>query len=33
VDLIGQYKPSDFRFKKNEEWKPGIKPGQTHLNL
>jgi type 1 glutamine amidotransferase len=26
VDLVGQYKPTPFRFKKNEEWKPGMKP-------
>lgn len=28
VDLVGKYEPSPFRFKKSEEWKPGIKPSQ-----
>jgi type 1 glutamine amidotransferase len=28
VDLVGAYNPTPFRFKKNEEWKPGIKPSQ-----
>jgi type 1 glutamine amidotransferase len=26
VDLVGEYKPSKFKAKKNEEWKPGVKP-------
>jgi type 1 glutamine amidotransferase len=26
VDLVGEFKPTPFRFKKNEEWKPGVKP-------
>ncbi|MEO2089423.1 MAG: ThuA domain-containing protein [Gemmataceae bacterium] len=26
VDLVGQFKPTMFRFKKNEEWKPGKLP-------
>ncbi len=26
VDLVGDFKPTPFRFKKNEEWKPGMKP-------
>jgi type 1 glutamine amidotransferase len=28
VDLVGAYNPTPFRFKKSEEWKPGIKPSQ-----
>lgn len=28
VDLVGEYKPTFFKFKKNEEWKPGVKPSQ-----
>ncbi len=26
VDLVGAYKPTPFRFKKSEEWKPGVTP-------
>ncbi len=26
VDLVGEYKPTAFRFRKDEEWKPGVKP-------
>lgn len=26
VDLVGEFKPTPFRFRKNEEWKPGVKP-------
>ena len=26
VDLVGDYKPTRFRFKKNEDWRPGVKP-------
>ena len=26
VDLVGDFKPTPFRFKKAEEWKPGVKP-------
>jgi hypothetical protein len=26
VDLVGDFKPTPFRFQKNEEWKPGVKP-------
>jgi type 1 glutamine amidotransferase len=26
VGLVGEFKPTPFRFKKNEEWKPGVKP-------
>ena len=26
VDLVGEYKPTPFRAKKNEDWKPGKKP-------
>jgi len=26
ADLVGEYKPSKFKAKKNEEWKPGVKP-------
>ena len=28
VELVGDYQPTFFRFKKNEEWKPGVKPSQ-----
>jgi hypothetical protein len=28
VDLVGEFKPTPFRFKKSEEWKPGITPAQ-----
>ena len=28
VDLVGEFNPTMFRFKKNEDWKPGIKPSQ-----
>ncbi len=28
VDLVGDFKPSPFRFKKSEEWKPGRKPSE-----
>ena len=26
VEIVGEYKPTRFRAKKSEEWKPGIKP-------
>ena len=26
VDLVGEYKPTPFRFKQPAEWKPGVKP-------
>ena len=26
VEIVGDFKPTPFRFKKNEEWKPGVKP-------
>ena len=26
VDLVGDYKPTKFKSKKNEDWKPGVKP-------
>lgn len=26
VDLVGEYKPTKFKAKKSEEWKPGVKP-------
>lgn len=26
VDLVGDYRPTPFRFKKSEDWKPGIRP-------
>ena len=28
VDIVGEYKPTAFRFKKNAEWKPGNTPEQ-----
>ena len=28
VELVGTFKPTAFRFKKNEEWKPGVKPAE-----
>ena len=28
VDLVGDYRPTPFRFRKSEEWKPGLKPSQ-----
>jgi hypothetical protein len=28
VDLVGEFKPTPFRFKKSEEWKPGVRPSQ-----
>jgi hypothetical protein len=28
VDLVGEFTPTMFRFKKNEDWKPGVKPSQ-----
>ena len=28
VDLVTDFKPSPFHFKKNEEWKPGVKPSE-----
>jgi hypothetical protein len=28
VDIVGVFKPTPFRFKKNEDWKPGIKPAE-----
>jgi hypothetical protein len=26
VDIVGTFKPTPFRTKKNDEWKPGVKP-------
>lgn len=26
VDLVGKYEPTPFRFKKSEDWRPGIRP-------
>ncbi|MCI0702451.1 MAG: ThuA domain-containing protein [Planctomycetia bacterium] len=26
ADIVGEFKPTPFKFKKNEEWKPGVKP-------
>ena len=26
VELVGEFKPTRFRFKKSEDWKPGVKP-------
>jgi type 1 glutamine amidotransferase len=26
VEIVGEFKPTPFRFKKNEDWKPGVKP-------
>jgi hypothetical protein len=28
VDLVGDYKPTPFRFKPNADWKPGVKPAE-----
>jgi type 1 glutamine amidotransferase len=28
VDLVGEFQPSPFKFKKSEEWKPGRKPSE-----
>ena len=28
VELVGEFKPTPFRFKDNEEWKPGVKPAE-----
>jgi hypothetical protein len=28
VDLVGEFKPTPFRFKKSEEWKPGVRPSE-----
>jgi hypothetical protein len=28
VEIVGTFKPSPFRFKKSEEWKPGVKPAE-----
>jgi type 1 glutamine amidotransferase len=28
VNLVSDFKPTPFRFKKSDEWKPGIKPSQ-----
>jgi type 1 glutamine amidotransferase len=28
VDLVGDFKPTAFRFKKSEEWKPGVTPAE-----
>jgi type 1 glutamine amidotransferase len=28
VELVGDYRPTPFKFKKSEEWKPGVKPSQ-----
>ena len=28
VDLVGTFEPSPFRFKKAEDWKPGVRPTQ-----
>ena len=27
VDLVGEFKPTPFRFRNSEDWKPGVKPG------
>jgi len=29
VDLVGEFKPTAFRFKKNEDWKPGKTPADV----
>jgi hypothetical protein len=26
VELVGEYRPTPFKFKKREEWKPGVRP-------
>src|SRR5262245_43978558 len=26
VEIVGEFKPTPFRFRKSEEWKPGVKP-------
>jgi hypothetical protein len=28
VALVGEYRPTPFRFKRSEEWKPGLRPAQ-----
>ncbi len=28
VDIVGTYKPTHFKFKKSEEWKPGVTPAE-----
>lgn len=28
VEIVGEFKPTRFRFKKSEEWKPGVKPAE-----
>src|SRR5689334_10460272 len=28
VDLVGEFKPTPFRFKKAEEWKPSVRPSE-----
>jgi hypothetical protein len=28
VEFVGEFKPSPFRFRKTEEWKPGKTPAQ-----
>ena len=28
VEIVGEFKPTPFHFKKNEEWKPGVKPAE-----
>jgi type 1 glutamine amidotransferase len=28
VAIVGEFKPTPFRFRKNEEWKPGVKPAE-----
>jgi type 1 glutamine amidotransferase len=28
VAIVGEFKPTRFRFKKNEEWRPGVKPAE-----
>ncbi len=28
VSLVGEYKPTSFKFRANEEWKPGLRPDQ-----
>ena len=28
VELVGDYKPTPFRFKPNADWKPGVKPAE-----
>ena len=28
VELVGEFQPTPFRFRKSEEWKPGVKPAE-----